>query len=244
MSKKTWAIVGASRGIGAEFVKQLLDRQHNVIATTRKPISEEAQSRWPSDVRPSIYDLDILSEPSIDAFVAKLLQDGVQRIDSLVLNAGVLKYPNRATEISYADFAFHLHTNTIGPIICAQRILQSSIAVGTVAFISSHSGSTQAFRPEEDGFAAHAASKAALNQMLRHMAAKLKRKDSTTTVIALHPGEVATDMANIDLGCEVVGQMTPTQSVSSCIPVIESKQLDESETFWTWKDKVRLLFAS
>ncbi|EME89610.1 uncharacterized protein MYCFIDRAFT_89955 [Pseudocercospora fijiensis CIRAD86] len=160
--KKPWAIVGASRGIGAEFVQQLLDSQHNVIATTRKAIAEEAQSRWPSDVRPSIYDLDILGEPSINAFVAKLLQDGVQRIDYL----------------------------------------------------------------------------AALNHMLRHMAAELQRKNSTTVVIALHPGEVATDMANIDLGWEVVGQMTPAESVSSCIPVIESKHLDDSGTFWTWGDKV------
>lgn len=41
-------------------------------------------------------------------------------------------------------------------------------------------------------FAAYAASKAALNQALRHMAAELKRADDDTVVLALHPGEVAT----------------------------------------------------
>lgn len=41
-------------------------------------------------------------------------------------------------------------------------------------------------------FAAYAASKAALNQALRHMAAELKRADDDTIVLALHPGEVAT----------------------------------------------------
>ena len=76
------------------------------------------------------------------------------------------------------------------------------------------------------------------------MAAELKRKDSTTIVIALHPGEVATDMANINLGWEVVGQMTPSESVSSCIPVIESKQVGDSGTFWTWEDKVRPRFVN
>lgn len=41
-------------------------------------------------------------------------------------------------------------------------------------------------------FAAYAASKAALNQALRHMAAELKRKDDDTIILAIHPGEVAT----------------------------------------------------
>ena len=120
-------------------------------------------------------------------------------IDYLVLNAGVLKYSNRATELSYNQFALHLHTDCIGPIIIAQRILRASIKVGTIVLISSDSGSAQEFRPEEDGFAAYASSKAALNQMLRHFAAELKRAESETVVIALHPGEGKTDMANIDL---------------------------------------------
>lgn len=35
MSTKTWVIVGASRGIGLEFVKQLLDAGHHVVAAVR-----------------------------------------------------------------------------------------------------------------------------------------------------------------------------------------------------------------
>lgn len=45
-------------------------------------------------------------------------------------------------------------------------------------------------------------------------------------------------MANIDLGWEVVGQMTREESVKSCLEVIESKQLQDSGTFWTWENKV------
>jgi NAD(P)-dependent dehydrogenase (short-subunit alcohol dehydrogenase family) len=41
-------------------------------------------------------------------------------------------------------------------------------------------------------FAAYSASKAALNQAMRHMAAELKRKDDDTILLAIHPGEVAT----------------------------------------------------
>jgi NAD(P)-dependent dehydrogenase (short-subunit alcohol dehydrogenase family) len=62
-------------------------------------------------------------------------------------------------------------------------------------FISSDSGSTANFLDFEDGFGAYSASKAALNQMLRHMAAELKRsneKKRDTIILALHPGEVET----------------------------------------------------
>ena len=72
-----------------------------------------------------------------------------------------------ATEVSYSDFANHLHTNTIGPIITAQRVLATGLPIGTVVFMSSESGSALRFREQEDGFAAFAASKAALNHMLR-----------------------------------------------------------------------------
>jgi NAD(P)-dependent dehydrogenase (short-subunit alcohol dehydrogenase family) len=73
----------------------------------------------------------------------------------------------RATEISYSNFAHHLHTNTIGPIITAQRLLATGLPIGTIVFMSSDSGSALNFRDFEDGFGGYAASKAALNQMLR-----------------------------------------------------------------------------
>jgi NAD(P)-dependent dehydrogenase (short-subunit alcohol dehydrogenase family) len=59
-----------------------------------------------------------------------------------------------------------MRTNCIGPIITAQKIL-STIPVGTVVFMSSDSASASKFLSFEDGFAAYAASKAALNQALR-----------------------------------------------------------------------------
>lgn len=37
---KTWLIVGASRGIGLEFVRQIVALGHHVIATVRNPNSD------------------------------------------------------------------------------------------------------------------------------------------------------------------------------------------------------------
>lgn len=139
---------------------------------------------------------------------------------------------------SYDDFSFHLHTNTIGPIVYASRLLSASLSVGTITFISSDSGSAGNFLAQEDGFAAYSASKAALNQAARHMAAEVKRKGTSTVILLLHPGEVKTDMANIEVDWPVEGQMTPEESVSACIKTIESKGPSDNGTFWTWKNEV------
>lgn len=101
--------------------------------------------------------------------------------------------------------------------------------------MSSDSGSTTNFRSFEDGFGAYAASKAALNQSLRHLAAELYRKSqavlasnqerrSAPVVLAIHPGEVATDMAaDANLTWEVEGIITPEESVRCVLRVIEEK---------------------
>lgn len=90
---------------------------------------------------------------------------------------------------SFDNFSDHLRTNAVGPIITAQKLLHTGIPIRSIAFMSSDSGSATNFRDFEDGyakavmpscqamlneaclssFAAYAASKAALNQMLRVM---------------------------------------------------------------------------
>ncbi|KAK3072963.1 hypothetical protein LTR53_005874 [Teratosphaeriaceae sp. CCFEE 6253] len=241
-SGKTWLIVGASRGIGHEFARQLLNRGDDVVVTVRQPSKVHSVAFWTdADIESSCcttLECDVLSEKSVDQCIAELAKIQGLRLDNVVINAGVLKYPNHATSLSYDDFAHHLHTNTIGPIIFAQRLLKTDIPVGAITFISSDSGSAAAFRDFEDGFAAYSASKAALNQMARHMAAELKRKGSRTTILLLHPGEVKIEMANIEVGWEVEGQMEVDESVAGCMRTIESKGLADSGTFWTWKGEV------
>ena len=110
----TWCIVGASRGIGFEFVRQLLDRGDQVIAAVRDPY--KASVLWQlaaSQIKPGACQLcqcDVTSEASINVrhsslvviglelttqtFVAQVLSLQTPKIDYLILNAGVLKYPN------------------------------------------------------------------------------------------------------------------------------------------------------
>ena len=47
--------------------------------------------------------------------------------------------------------AEHLHVNTIGPIITAQKIIDTKIPVGTIVFLSSDLASASDFRQGQDG---------------------------------------------------------------------------------------------
>lgn len=66
----TWAVIGASRGIGLEFVRQLLDKGEQVVAAVREPTT--AKQIWQyagQQARPFscvIEQCDVTSEESID----------------------------------------------------------------------------------------------------------------------------------------------------------------------------------
>ena len=113
LTMPTWLIVGASRGIGLEFVRQLLERGDQVIATVRDP--ERAADLWrmagaaprgqcrfllcdvASDEQSSVCfissDADALSHES-QTFVQEIEAfRPLDRLDYVVMNAGMLKFP-------------------------------------------------------------------------------------------------------------------------------------------------------
>lgn len=75
-----------------------------------------------------------------------------------------------------------------------------------------------------------------------------KHPNSQTVVLALHPGEVATDMAsNVDLAWEIDGIITPEESVRGMLKVIDEKGKGGRDerggkavgvaTFWDWEGR-------
>ena len=48
------------------------------------------------------------------------------------------------------------------------------------------------------------------------------------------------DMANISTGWDVDGIISPSESVSGMLQVIETKDVRHNGTFWTWEGKVNL----
>ena len=69
MHSETWVVVGASRGIGLEFVKQLLEGGQKVIAGVRNPpAAHELLELCRSSLdRCVVEQCDVTSEESINA---------------------------------------------------------------------------------------------------------------------------------------------------------------------------------
>jgi NAD(P)-dependent dehydrogenase (short-subunit alcohol dehydrogenase family) len=102
--------VGATRGIGLEFVTQLLAAGHRVVATARKYAGGNDLWRLtgtPNGKNLAILECDITNEESVERFIEDVRKmgrikkgraGGVEWFDVVVMNAGVLVYPNRAME--------------------------------------------------------------------------------------------------------------------------------------------------
>ena len=80
--RKTWLIVGASRGIGLEFVRQLLIRGDKIIATVRETFASHASALWgqagSDSGRCQMFICDVLSEKSIIVCSHNLQASGVE----------------------------------------------------------------------------------------------------------------------------------------------------------------------
>jgi NAD(P)-dependent dehydrogenase (short-subunit alcohol dehydrogenase family) len=185
--REVWAVVGASRGLGSEFVAQLEAAGHEVIALNRAD---------GYDVRDeSAFDLD-------------------QPLDAVILNAGI---QNRAGSLADLDFDSMLDTldvNALGPLRALRALLPNLRRGGRklVVFLTSRMGSFGEY--DAPNMYAYRASKAALNMFVRCVADELAPEGFTC--IALHPGWVRTDMggpeATLDAPRSVRGMLKVLQN--------------------------------
>lgn len=178
-------IVGASRGIGLEFVTQHLKAGDAVMATARRGPDVSALQRLGA----TAFALDVASATSVAGVAWRIDGAGFERV---VVNAGVYGPKHSALEApSDAEFNQVMQTNVLG----AMRMLTEVSAPGvlapgaTLAVISSRMGSIGERRSPSGWL--YRASKAALNSALRDASLVL---GSRAICVALHPGWVRTDM--------------------------------------------------
>jgi NAD(P)-dependent dehydrogenase (short-subunit alcohol dehydrogenase family) len=221
-------VTGANRGIGLEFVRQLLARGDRVIAACRHPgrandLTVQAAAH-PGHVH--VLPLDLLKPASIAELAreAAMLFDG---LDLLINNAGVLVPGERFGSLQAEDLDTSFRSNAIGPLLLTQA-LAPMLAQGheaRVANVSSIMGSIA--RVTEFRSPSYALSKAALNMATAQMAAALSTQ--SVRVIALHPGWVQTDMGGAGADVE------PRKAVAGMLDVVDALASQDSGCFRDWQ---------
>ncbi|HTN67007.1 MAG TPA: SDR family oxidoreductase [Burkholderiaceae bacterium] len=210
----TALIIGASRGIGREFVRQLLAAGWKVFATARDAAALAALRTAGAQA----IQLDVTLPESMAALGWQL--DG-EKLDLAVYVAGVYGPAHQlGVPPSAAEFDRVMHTNVlgamqamalVGPLVEAAR--------GRFAVLSSGMGSIGEAKSSDAWL--YRVSKAALNMALRSAAFDYRH----AIFVALDPGWVRTDMG---------GKLAPTtveDSVRDLLRVIGGLVLDDSGSY-------------
>ncbi len=214
---RTALIIGASRGIGREFVSQLISAGWKVFATARDEMSLQALK----DEGAHALKIDVALPDSLASLPKHL---GNESVDLAVYVAGVLGSFDGALQVPTADmFDATMHANVLGAMQAIPQIApRVEAAKGKFVFITSGMGSIS--EAESSMGWVYRTSKAALN-----MAVHSARNDYPhMTLITMNPGWVKTDMG---------GEQAPTsvaQSVSGMLSVIEKTKSSESGSFQSY----------
>jgi NAD(P)-dependent dehydrogenase (short-subunit alcohol dehydrogenase family) len=184
--------------------------------------------------RLTIVPLDVTDARSIRAARAAVGRK-VDGLDLLINNAGMYSTrgsadpTERLGELRFEDALLLLRANAVGPLMVTQQYLDL-LAAGRrsrVVAISSEYGSVS---ENTAGFPYYyAASKAALNMLMRSLAAEARRRGIVTAL--LDPGWVSTDMGGPE------APVTPARSVAGMMRVIDGLGARDNGRFFTWEGR-------
>jgi NAD(P)-dependent dehydrogenase (short-subunit alcohol dehydrogenase family) len=196
------AIIGASRGIGLEFVRQYLGDGWTVHASARKN-DDMAMLR---DLGATPHRADVTDEASLAAMAAAI--DG--SLDLAVINAGVGSMEAALADVDAANWTRVMTINALGPLLAARTVGAKVRQGGKLAALTSQMGS---IGDNGGGFWSYRMSKAALNMGMSCLAIELRPRG--VTVAVLHPGWVKTDMGGER------APLSPQESVAGMRRVID-----------------------
>jgi NAD(P)-dependent dehydrogenase (short-subunit alcohol dehydrogenase family) len=191
-------VIGASRGIGLELVRQYRADGADVSASAR----DDAGLARLAALGAAALRLDVADAASASGLARAI--DGAA-FDVAIVNAGV--YGPRSAGLdtpTEADFDQVMHTNVLGAMRVLPQVAEALAQDARLAVVSSRMGSIGA-RGSPSGWL-YRASKAALNSVLKDCSLALQGR---ARCVALHPGWVRTDMggagADIDVADSAAG---------------------------------------
>lgn len=181
---KTIVVVGASRGIGFEMVKQFAEVGHSVFALSRDLSKMNDAFKEYETVYPIAFDLSHEVSEQV-----KVLSEKIGVINILINNAGYLV--NKPFEtISHEDFQLSYQINVIGVMETIQGFLPSFHPDAHILNISSMGGFQGSMKFA--GLSAYSTSKAALCSFTELFSEEYKETNLSMNCLCL--GAVQTEM--------------------------------------------------
>ncbi|MFM8766257.1 MAG: SDR family oxidoreductase [Rubrivivax sp.] len=213
-------IIGASRGIGLELVRQYRADGAAVTATARDDAGlERLRALGATALR-----LDVVDAASASGLAWQV--DGA-RFDVAIINAGVSG--TRTTGLQppdEAEFDHVMRTNVLGPMRMLAQIAEALAPGARVAVLSSRMGSI-GLRAAPNSWL-YRASKAAVNSVLKDASLALAGQ---AVCVAFHPGWVRTDMGGANADIDV------TESVAGIRRVIAGLREADNGGFFNYNEQ-------
>ena len=207
-------VIGASRGIGREFVRQYLEAGAQVTASAR---SAEGVAELEA-LGATAFVLDVTDAVSASGVAWRVDNAG---FDVAIVNAGVYGPSTAGLETpTEADFDQVMHTNVLGAMRVIPQLSDALAEGAKLAVLSSQMGSIGA-RTGTSGWL-YRASKAALNSVLKDASIALEGR---ACCIAFHPGWVQTDMGGAH------ATLTPQKSVADMRATLARVTPDQNGSF-------------
>ena len=228
MDFRNCLVTGANRGLGLEFVRQLLATGAHVVATCRQPGKATALNALAGEHpgRLHVLPLDVANPKSIAELARELpLLDAALSLDLLVNCAGVLHSGERFGSLDPAVVEGSFRTNAMGPLLLTQALAPRLADGARVANISSVLGSIASLT--RFGTPSYDISKCAQNMATALLAHALQ--DRGIVVLALHPGWARTDMGGDNATVPVA------ESVAGLLRVVADATPGDSGSFRDWR---------
>ena len=209
----TVLVIGASRGIGLELVRQYREEGCRVIATVRDDAGRERVEALGAEVK----QIDVANPASVSGL--SWLLDG-EKIDIALYVAGVIRRPNALTPPTQQDFDAVMHTNVLGAMQALPQVAPMvEEAGGVFAFLSS--SMSQIGSVDDSGSWVYRVSKAALN-----MAVAAAQNDyPRATLVTIDPGWVQTDMGGATAPVPIEDSVSGMRSVIASLTPEDKGQL-------------------